>query len=601
MRNTIANLRVFLSQAPISTTLSVLATILVMTVFEAGSVGLVVPLISLAFEPEKVLSYPPLAEAYAFFGIESPKELVLWVVVVFSAFYAVRCGFTIFATFWQTRYVSRSGARMASELLRRYMGAPYVVHLQRDTAEMINTTHDLVNAALNNYTLSAITILAELVISVALVTVLFIADPWITTVVLGVVGVCGGAIYGVTRTLFIKLGRERITANENALRALQDGLRSIKEARVLRREHYFYDRYRGFRHQLARILTLNDTYNAMPRAMIEAVVVIAILIIIALVIISGQHPETLMATLAMLVVAAMRLMPSANRIVTAMNRMRFFQPSAEKLIASYLAPHPEVREIEDTGAPPVVFHSMLELRDVCFSYPNSSGPSLTSIDMTIRHGESVALVGPSGSGKTTLAELILGLLPPDTGSILVDGNDVERNLGSWYGNVGYVPQDIVLLNDTLRRNVAFGVHDEKIDEERIRNALRLARMTEVVAALPIGLDTVLGENGTRLSGGQRQRIGIARAVYHDPELIVLDEATSAMDSETERDISAAIDAVSSRKTLIIIAHRLSTVRKCDRLYFLQEGRIAAQGSFDELIAKNVDFKRLVALSNLSDT
>jgi ABC-type bacteriocin/lantibiotic exporter with double-glycine peptidase domain len=281
-------------------------------------------------------------------------------------------------------------------------------------------------------------------------------------------------------------------------------------------------------------------------------------------------------------VGAFRLLPSVNRLVVNAQNLRYMEP-AVNVIAAELACA--------TGRPPnddlrrANFNSRLELRDICFRYPQISTNALQDVSLTIPRGKSVGFIGESGAGKSTLVDVILGLLEPTGGKILLDGNSIACDLRAWQNLIGYVPQSIYLSDDTLRRNIAFGKTDEEIDETKLVNAIRSAQLAPFVASLPAGLDTFVGERGVRLSGGQRQRIGIARALYHEPEVLVLDEATSALDTETESGVMACVNALQGEKTLIIVAHRMTTVAKCDLLYRLRDGRIVDSGPCDEVLRR----------------
>jgi ABC-type multidrug transport system fused ATPase/permease subunit len=327
--------------------------------------------------------------------------------------------------------------------------------------------------------------------------------------------------------------------------------------------------------------------------------VAGVMTVVILIIGAGGGATKIIAAMTLFVAAVFRLIPSMNRILMAMNTIRVSQEAVDEIHRdlSFADGRTAARE-EAAGPNRIPFEHSIRIDDLSFRYPGSSGVAVEHINLEIRKGESVGLAGASGAGKTTLVDLILGLLAPETGRMTVDGEDIVPRMRTWRRQVGYVPQSIYLTDDTIRRNIAFGVADENIDQARVADAVGLARLDEMVASLPDGLDTVIGEHGIRLSGGQRQRIGIARALYRDPELLVLDEATSSLDTETEHEISNAIDALSGHKTLIIVAHRLSTIRRCDRVIFMEKGRLVDSGSFDQLTEANGSFRRLVELSAL---
>jgi ABC-type multidrug transport system fused ATPase/permease subunit len=295
----------------------------------------------------------------------------------------------------------------------------------------------------------------------------------------------------------------------------------------------------------------------------------------------GRAMESVLPMLALFAAAAFRLMPSVNRILGAVQTLRFNQPVIDTLYTDLQLAIPAANA---NPIPATPFSEMLQLRQVNYTYFGAPQPALNDLSLAIRRGESVGFIGASGAGKSTLVDIILGLLTPDSGELRMDGTDIHVHLRNWQNQIGYVPQSIFLTDDTLRRNVAFGLPNEQIDDAAVHDAIMAAQLEEFVASLPDGLETVVGERGVRLSGGQRQRIGIARALYHDPAVLVLDEATSALDAATERGVMQAVDALHGTKTIIIVAHRLSTVEHCDRLYRLEQGRVVEEGKTREILA-----------------
>lgn len=356
---------------------------------------------------------------------------------------------------------------------------------------------------------------------------------------------------------------------------VNQGLGGVKESRVLGREGYFVDAYRASSAGYARAMRYLATVSQLPRLYLETLVAGGILLLLGVAMARHEGSEVVVPTLALFGAAAFRLLPSVNRIIASITNIRYHESAVEVIHRDMglMAGAGAHREADAPGpGGELQFAHDIELRDVCFQYPESNVTTLNGVSLVILKGSAVALVGPSGAGKTTLVDVLLGLLQPTSGAVLVDGQDVHAHLRSWQRRIGYIPQVIYLSDDTLRRNVAFGVPDPDIDDEKVWKALESAQLAGLVRAWPDGLTAVVGERGVRLSGGQRQRIGIARALYHDPEVLVLDEATSSLDGATERDIMSAIEALAGNKTLIVIAHRLSTVERCDRTYWIRDGR-----------------------------
>jgi ABC-type multidrug transport system fused ATPase/permease subunit len=388
--------------------------------------------------------------------------------------------------------------------------------------------------------------------------------------------VLGGLTIGFHLVVRRKVRRYGITQQaeqSQRIKSINQGLGGIKEIKVLGREGYFAQAFAGHERAFAEVSRYAMVLNQMPRLFMETVAFSALFLGVAGVLLAGGQTATLLPTLALFAVAAVRLMPSANRILGSITRISYYRPSIDVVCADAQAGPAEVPTRMPTAT--VGFERDITLRSMYYTYPGAKTPSLQGVDLTIPKGASVALMGPSGAGKTTLADIILGLLQPGSGQVLVDGVDVREMTGAWQRHLGYIPQTIYLSDDSIRRNVAFGIPDALIDDKRVWAALALAQLKTYVEALPDGLDAVVGERGVSLSGGQRQRVGIARALYHDPDVLVLDEATSALDADTEREIAQAIDSLAGRKTLIIIAHRQATIEKCSLRFQLHNGKVVS--------------------------
>ncbi len=591
-------LRVLLSHSSAWETVSVGLSILLLTVLEGLGIGLVFPVIQLVLEPERVFKIGVLNTAYASLGFEAPVSFIIAMLVMLAVLFVVKNTLSVFCTYWQARYAFTNSAKLSSEMLRLYMRSPYPMHLRRDTAEMITVIQDFVPMSFNKVVIPLLTIITEAGAALAIGAVLIAMEPTITLFTGLSLTLGAGLFYLLFRGRYQFQGQRMVRLSKRCLALARDGLGSVKEARVLGREKYFFESYAQARGSYAKMLTTFSTLNVMPRAAIETLALLAMLSAIIFILVDGRDMSGAMAVFGLFAVAAIRLLPSASRIVFYMSQLRYGEAATKKIVTEYLTLKGEEPLPPGPDGGDLTFDAELVMDDISFSYPDREHSAVSHINLSIPRGWSVGLVGTSGAGKSTLGDMILGLLPPTKGRMTVDGKDVFANLPAWHGRVGYVPQAIHILNTTLRENIAFGLAAKDIDDENVRNAIRMAHLESVVEDLPDGLDTMLGEQGVRLSGGQRQRVGIARALYHDPELLVLDEATSALDSETEREITLAIEDLAKAKTTIIIAHRLSTVKHCDRLYFLKDGRVAAEGSFDEMTEADADFRRMVEMARL---
>jgi ATP-binding cassette subfamily C protein len=439
----------------------------------------------------------------------------------------------------------------------------------------------------------------ELLRSLGTLAVLFATDFWAT---LGTALILGGLAFGFFGTIqgrLVAWGAAMTLGFARCYQAVNQGLGSVKEIKVLGREAYFVERFRRASLDTAVFRIREGTVSQLPQLFLEAVVVAGLVLVIVVLLQTSASLDQMAPILSVFALAAFRLIPSMNKIVGCATQIKASAAAVEDVAAELgrsAATHGTVTRPRPTT---FTFKHTLEIEQLEFKYPTAKEPALSGVALTIKRGESVALVGGSGAGKTTLADVILGVLQPSRGRILVDGADVLQDLRGWQSKIGYVPQTIYLTDDSLRRNIALGLPDDLIDEAKLADAIKLAHLDAVIALLPEGLDEMVGEHGVRLSGGQRQRVGIARALYHRPEVLVLDEATSALDNVLEREVSQAIQTLGGQITMIIIAHRLSTARKCDRVVLMKAGRVEDSGPFQDLVARSPDMRRLVELGQLN--
>jgi ATP-binding cassette subfamily C protein len=384
------------------------------------------------------------------------------------------------------------------------------------------------------------------------------------------------------------------------LKWLQQGLGGVKETRIIGVEDFFIRAYAKRSGPFGRSLVVHRMLSALPRYVLETTGILGLVLMTIVMFLRGADETAVLPVLGALAVAAVRVLPSTAHIIGSVSLIRFVKPSVDSLwkaLEPWEGDGKHGTRLADEK--PLPLEKEIRLDDVAFTYPNAPRPSLDGVSITIAKGESIAFVGGSGAGKTTVVDALIGLLVPDRGSISIDGQALEgERVQRWQRAIGYIPQTVFLSDDSIRRNIAFGVDDAGIDDVRVQRALVAARLDELTASLPEGLDTFVGERGVRLSGGQRQRIGIARALYLDPKVLVLDEATSSLDGVTEREIVDAIEHLRADRTMIVIAHRLSTVRSCDRLVFMAEGKIVDVGPWEELAARNPEFRRLVEMSKM---
>ena len=506
-------------------------------------------------------------------------------------FYLLR-GLLLTAFAWlQNAVVQRTAASVSARLFRAYLDAPYVFHLRRNSARLIQTAGQSVDQAITVVLGSGVSLATEALTLLGLVGVLAWSAPLATALAVAVIGLLLLGPLLVTRGLAPRLGRDARDLGERLTQDLQQSLASFKDVRVLGAGEYFARAFGAHRSRLAAVRARQGTLATGVRVAVETLLIVAILLTVMAVTARGASPSQLVGLMALYAYAGFRIVPAANRLTLNYTALTGALPHVDRVCDDL-----ELLELQGPGNHAAVanlaFADRIDLDEVAYAYDDEGRHALQDVTLTIRRGESVGIVGVTASGKSTLIDVLLGLLAPQRGRVLVDGVDISGRERAWQRRIGFVPQSITLLDDTLRRNVAFGVADEAIDDERVETVLRVARFEGALADWPEGLDTRLGERGARLSGGERQRVAIARALYDDPDVLVLDEATSALDTQTEHAIVSAIDALRGVKTLVVVAHRLSTVRGCTRLVVLDGGRVVGEGTYDALLAGLPAFRAL---------
>ena len=464
---------------------------------------------------------------------------------------------------------------LATRLLTTYMNEPYTFHLSKNIAEMQRCLQSDTSQFMTLIS-SGLQLTVEMVTCLALAAYLFHTSHSITVVIGVLLLMCIGLFFIISKKVSSRLGRQNEHYNAKLFQWINQSLGGIKELKILQREEYFIDSYKTNYKKLIWGARVNELIAALPKYIVETVAMVGLVFAIIIKLLFGHGAlETFIPQIAVFAVAAFRLLPSVGRVNAYINSIMYNKASLDMIYGDLKEIDSEpVQEIEWQGEKENwIFTKGVTVEHVSYHYPDSDVEVLHDISLEIPKGKTVALIGPSGAGKTTLADIILGLLPPISGVIRMDQHNVYENLRSWREKLGYIPQSIYLSDDTIRNNVAFGIYEDQIDENAIWKALEKAQLKEFVQGLENGLDTYVGDRGVRLSGGQRQRIGIARALYHDPEILVLDEATSALDSSTEQAVMESIESLQGLKTMIIIAHRLTTIKNADLVYEVSGGNV----------------------------
>lgn len=567
-----------------------LALMLAGAVLEMTGIGAIPAYVAVLSNPEVLDQYPRAQRLMADLGLVTREQLALWGALGLIGIYLIKNGFLTVFSFAQTRYTTGRQVSLASRLFRAYVLSPYAFHLQRNSAESLRNLSNEVFMVIYKTLHPLQNLVKETLMLLAILTLLIVVEPLITLIIIVVLGGSGLLFYTITRNMLSRNAEVAQSFSENVLKVIIEGTHGIKDVKVFGREAFFLQRHEQAAHANARMVRYNNFILTLPPLFLETIGVVVMLGVTALLVQQGHPIVSLMPTLALFGVAAFRLMPMFNRLMMALSLIRDGLPSVKVVYRDlkHLEQHSHLLAMSGRADMPLLKHA-IQLEQVTFQYEGAKAPALKEITMEIPCGSAVAFVGPTGSGKTTLVDVILGLLAPAEGRILIDGVDIQADILGWRRQIGYIPQTIYLTDDSIRRNIAFGLDDAAIDEVHVRKVLEMAQLKTFVEQLPQGLNTFIGEQGIRLSGGQRQRIGIARALYHDPQILIMDEATAALDNETERRIVEALNQLRDEHTVIMIAHRLSTVRDCDVLFFLKDGKVEAAGTYEELLALHQDF------------
>ena len=560
---------------------------------EAVSIGLVIPFIAVLREPELLSKVPHIQPLLSNLNINDPRELFFLLGPALIALFAIKTGYLIYLYRWLFRYAMKKEVNLARQLLAGYLSAPYTLHLQRNSAELIGVTTRSVEEFSSGFLVNLLTVLGELLVLCGVTSLLIIVEPLATLGALVVLAVPTAVVYRSTRHRLGAAGRTAERSWSLMVQWAEQAIRSVRETMITGRRSFFIDQHSYHVRRFTDSLRSLAFLSAFPRVVIDTLAVSAMVVIAAILLRGGEDLQSILPLLGMFTLAAVRLIPSTSRVSSSLAQVRYRYASAEVIYRELLAlqqrPSEPLPGSAGEHVSPIPFRRALVIEHLTYCYPATSRPAIDDVSLEIPQGHWVAFIGPTGAGKTTLADLILGLLVPSSGRILMDGRNLRDNLAGWQRNIGYVPQTVYLIDDSVRRNVAFGVPEEEIDDERVWQALRAAQIDHLVGLLPGELNATVGEHGDRLSGGERQRLGIARALYRDPEVLVIDEATANLDPGTEAAIVKAIGKLRGKKTIIVITHRPAFVRNCDCIYMLAQGRLRNLGGYSDLLSREPAF------------
>jgi len=557
---------------------------LVASVAELISLGAVIPFLAAMTAPVKVFEHPAVAPLVHLVDIVSPDQLLLPLAVLFAVAALISAGLRMLLLWAGTRLAFAIGADVSIGIYQRTLHQPYAVHVSRNSSEVISGITAKSHAVIYGGLMPSLQLASASVTLIAIVGGLVAVDPKVALATLfGFGAVYGGLIFAARKRL-TNNGKRIAQESTRVLKCLQEGLGGIRDVLLDGSQSTYCKSYRAADLPLRRAQGNNQFISASPRYAMEAIGLSMIAALSYYLVLQPEGLEKALPLLGVLALGAQRLLPTLQQAYAAWAGIKGNQASVQDAIALLGQPMPQL-QTEDAGH--LVFRSEIRLNTVTFSYQPALLPVLTGLDLTIQKGERVGIIGATGSGKSTLMDLLMGLLEPSAGTLEVDGTKIDSSTRrAWQSHIAHVPQAIYLADSSVEENIAFGIPPEAIDRDRVREAARQAQIAELIESMPNGYRSMVGERGVRLSGGQRQRIGIARALYKRADVIVFDEATSALDNDTEKSVMEAIDALNPDLTVIIIAHRLSTLRKCDRIVELGGGRVLRTGSYDNIVCGN---------------
>jgi ABC-type bacteriocin/lantibiotic exporter with double-glycine peptidase domain len=563
-----------------------------MASFDVLGVASILPFMSVLTNPQVIDSNAQLAFLYKKLSFQSREDFLFFLGLSVLVLFFVSLTIKAVTTWAVLRFTQMQSYSLCGQLIAGYLKQPYEWYLNKHSAELGNVVLAEVQQVVSGAIMPLLQVIAQGTVAVFIILLLMVINPQLALSVSLVLGASYLGLYTMLRGLLKRSGQARVVGNSGRFRALNDMFGGIKEVKVGGLERYMFQKFSVSALQYHKALIVQSAASQLPKFAMEFLAFGSVLSITLFLLKTSGSVKGAIPMIALYAVAAYRLLPALQQVYMHSSGLRFADAALEKL-SSELSGLP-AQTISEGSERTLPITRCVRLDSVSFTYPNANAVSVKEIDLEIEVGARVAFVGETGSGKSTLVDIILGVLRPQFGQIVVDGRPIcEANLQAWQRSIGYVPQSIFLSDDSLRSNIAFGVPTNAIDDEAVWRASKVAQLHEFITSeLPQGYDTVIGERGVRLSGGQRQRIGLARALYHNPSLLVLDEATSALDNVTEAAVMQAISELDRKVTVLMVAHRLSTVRACDLICLLSEGRLVASGTYGELVQNEKRFRRL---------
>ena len=545
-------------------------------ILETLSISAMLPVVWVIIDAESVQNNKYCQWIMQLLHIQNMQGFIIMLLVALMIMYVLKNAYLLLLTSEQNRFISVNRNRLISQVLREFLNRPYEFYLDADIPTVFRLTDsDIPNVF--GILMAIISLASEVVVFVLICGVLIATDWKLVLVLIFISGIVTLVLFKVLKPKLNSLGMTNQAIQSRIAKWRIQAIYGIKDVKVLHREAFFADNYESNGKIGAKLNQKYAIINALPRILIETIFMVSILGYLVVCVALGDDMTQMLPTLTAFGLAAVRLLPCVNRINTYLTDISYFRPCLD-----YVYENMNINEISKKTNQTLLpvdetktmkLRNRIELKDIVYAYPSTDTLIFNHADMEIPYGKSIGIMGPSGAGKSTIVDILLGLLKVHEGQILCDGDNVFENYPAWLAQIGYIPQSIYLVDEPIRNNIAFGIADDEIDDNRIWQVLEEAQLKEFIQTLPEGLDTTIGDRGVRLSGGQRQRLGIARALYHNPEILVFDEATSALDNETEAAVMEAINSFHGKKTMVIIAHRLNTIEKCDMIYKVEGGKI----------------------------
>lgn len=570
---TYQKIKKLISQKEKSKAIVLFFLLLIGMVFEIMGIGVLLPILTAVLNPKILFENQIIKDVFYFFDIIEPDQIVSAALITLLFVYTIKSAYLLYLSHYQNRFISRLSAELSNRLFKNYLFQSYTFHLKRNSSELIKNFQVEITY-FTNFLISTILLITEVTLALSVVLTLFLIEPLGTLVVLIFFGVTSLLFYNFTKKKISNWGSVREQIDSNISKVVLEGFSGIKEVILAGRQSYFFSQIEENNSIKASISTKNLTLRQVPRYYLELLSVFSLIGFIFIMVIQNRNIENVIVTLGVFVAATFRILPSINRILSSLQNIKFYKTSIDLLYTEFKSTNSMMESYLIDEINQITPSEKISFNNLCFTFKETKKEILKNVNLDIKVGSTIGIIGSSGAGKSTLINILVGLLKPDLGGVFVDNFAIQQNnLRKWQNSIGYVSQDVYLTDDSIVSNIAFGIEKEKIDFDLIEKVLDQAQLTDLIQSLPNGYNTEVGERGVQLSGGQQQRIGIARALYKKPEVLVLDEATSALDTRTEHEIMSSVDLLKGKKTIIIVTHRMITLKNCDQIYKLEQGKL----------------------------